>query len=180
MSKEEIINLIQGFNSSLDVHFLETLSKAELRGYAEHLKALRMNPEDVESLTESMQLVEALKPWIKDVERVVFEQLNAGVKVVGWKLVAKRALAKWDDEDSVLRAFRRKLGGINNITVRKLLSPAQMRKLAKVRGAEERLDSLIDAHTIKTSSGNTMAPESDKRPAVLSGEAMAAALKALT
>ena len=45
---------------------------------------------------------------------------------------------------------------------------------------EERLDSLIDAHTIKTSSGNTMAPESDKRPAVLSGEAMAAALKALT
>ena len=42
MSKEEIIRFIQSFNSSLDVHFLESLSKVQLSGYAQHLKAVRM------------------------------------------------------------------------------------------------------------------------------------------
>jgi len=46
MSKEEIIRLIRSFNSSLDVQFLESLSKVQLKGYAEHLKAVRMKTRD--------------------------------------------------------------------------------------------------------------------------------------
>ena len=46
MSKEDIIRLIQSFNSSLDVRFLEGLSKVQLNGYAEHLKAIRMKTRD--------------------------------------------------------------------------------------------------------------------------------------
>lgn len=42
MSKEDMIKLVQSFNGSLDVQFLEGLTKAQLRGYAEHLKAVRM------------------------------------------------------------------------------------------------------------------------------------------
>jgi hypothetical protein len=42
MSREEIIRFIQSFNSSLDVEFLESLSKTQLSGYAQHLKAVRM------------------------------------------------------------------------------------------------------------------------------------------
>lgn len=42
MTKNEIIELIHSLNDSLDIRFLENLSKVELRGYTEHLKALRM------------------------------------------------------------------------------------------------------------------------------------------
>ena len=42
MSKDEIVKLVQSLNSSLDVRFLESLSTDELKGYAEHLKAVRM------------------------------------------------------------------------------------------------------------------------------------------
>ena len=42
MSKDEIVKLVQSLNDSLDVHFLESLSTAELTGYVEHLKAVRM------------------------------------------------------------------------------------------------------------------------------------------
>ena len=41
MPREEIIRLIQSFNSSLDVQFLESLSQTQLSGYAQHLKAVR-------------------------------------------------------------------------------------------------------------------------------------------
>jgi hypothetical protein len=42
MSKDEIIKLIQSLNSSLDIQFLEGLSKVELSTYATHLKAVRL------------------------------------------------------------------------------------------------------------------------------------------
>jgi|GEM_PF-6872176 hypothetical protein len=42
MSKDDIVKLVQSLNDGLDVHFLETLSTAELNGYVEHLKAVRM------------------------------------------------------------------------------------------------------------------------------------------
>ena len=42
MSKEEIIRLIHSLNGSLDIQFLEELSKVELQTYATHLKAIRL------------------------------------------------------------------------------------------------------------------------------------------
>ncbi len=144
------------------------------------LAALRMDPEDLDSLSESLDLVEELKPWITAVERVAFEQLNAGAPVEGWKLVQKRAVAKWDDEDKVTQLLRRRLGGIDKITNRKLKSPAQMLKVAKARKALHNVEQIIDDHVVKNSSGPTMAREDDKRPAILSGDALSAALKALT
>ena len=134
-----------------------------------------MEPDDVECLAESLRLATELKSWIRDVEKTAFEQLNAGVPVSGWKLVAKRATAKWKDEDSVIKAFRRRLGGIKGMTKQVLLSPAQMKKHAAARG----VDIDFDEYIVKSSTGNTIAPESDKRPAVLAGEAMAQALNRL-
>ncbi len=42
MSKEEIIKLIHSLSGSLDIQFLEELSKVELQTYATHLKAVRL------------------------------------------------------------------------------------------------------------------------------------------
>jgi len=41
MSREDIIHFIKTLNSSLDIQFLEGLSRAELNGYLAHLKAVR-------------------------------------------------------------------------------------------------------------------------------------------
>ena len=142
------------------------------------LRALRMQPDDLEILHESLELVGELKDWIKAVEAAAFEQLNAGAEVKGWKLVAKRATEKWHPErvDAAIKYLRRRLGGIKNITKTDILSPAQMRKVIKAK----KLDIELDSYTMKQSTGTTMAPEDDKRPAVLAGEAMAAALKSLS
>jgi hypothetical protein len=141
----------------------------------EAISALRMDPEDLSTLSESLALVKDLREWIASVEQVAHEQLNAGAEVKGWKLVQKRALARWEDEDLVIKTFRRKLGGLSRITSRKLLSPAQMKKLAKTLGKEIDFDEFI----VKTSSGTAIAPEDDKRPAVPAAEAIAQALKSL-
>ena len=47
MSKEEIIQFIRSMNGSLDVEFLESLSKVQLSSYAVHLKAVRMKVKPV-------------------------------------------------------------------------------------------------------------------------------------
>jgi hypothetical protein len=41
MSREDIVRFIKTFNSTLDIEFIESLSRVELNGYVSHLKAIR-------------------------------------------------------------------------------------------------------------------------------------------
>ena len=50
MLREEIIHFVKSLNSSLDIEFLESLSKVELQGYVEHLKAVRQKTKDAAKL----------------------------------------------------------------------------------------------------------------------------------
>ena len=108
-----------------------------------------------------------LEQWAKSVREYVYAALARGEDVAGWKLVSKRANRKWVDEDTV-RAAMLALGyeqeDVDAPT--KLKSPAQMEKMTKlVRGKvpEELWD--------KKSSGYTLAPDNDPRPAALLGPA---------
>ena len=47
MSKEEMIRFIKSLNGSLDIQFLESLSKVQLSSYAVHLKAIKMKVKPV-------------------------------------------------------------------------------------------------------------------------------------
>ena len=136
------------------------------------LRALQMDPEDLTTLTESMNMVEGLKQWCAQVEKTAYNQLEVGAEVKGWKLVTKRATERWKDAEVTLKALRRRFKGKRNIVEEKLLSPAQMRKLAKAQGIDLDLSELTE----KTSSGTTLAPEDDKREAVLSAAAFGSAL----
>ena len=140
------------------------------------LKVLQMDVEDLAILGESMDLVALMKAWIKQVEAAVFQQLNAGAEVEGWKLVQKRALNHWLNEEDATKALRRKMKGIKNMTTTKILSPAQMLKAAKAMDVEIDLTPL----TTKTSSGNTIAPFTDKRNEVPSPDTLAASLAAIS
>lgn len=140
------------------------------------LRALQMDPEKLDTLAESLAMVDEIKAWCTTVEATAYAQLDAGAPVPGWKLVPKRATEKWVDEETALKALRRIMGGKKKIVVEKLLTPAQMRKAAKTAGKEVDLTEL----TVKNSSGNTIAPESDKRDAVPSGKALEAALASIS
>jgi hypothetical protein len=139
------------------------------------LRMKQLDPTKTEQLLEGLALIEAVNSAISNLEKIAYQQLEVGTELKGWKLVKKRATEKWKDADAALKSLRRAMGGKKHIMKETLLSPAQMRALAKKQGVV--LD--LEALTVKESSGTTLAPESDKRDAVLSVTAFAEALAAV-
>ena len=106
---------------------------------------------------EQAPLVEA---FIKDLQQLAHGLLESGAKVPGWKLVNKRATRQWTNEDKAV-AFM-SAAGVEAWADPKPLSPAQAEKALKKAKIELPADLVV-----AVSSGSTLAPESDSRPAVL-------------
>jgi len=105
--------------------------------------------------------LDVLENWITDMRAIALKQLEAGNEIKGWKLVAKRALRKWVDEQQA-KANLIALGlKESEITETALLSPAQAEKVLKKYKMQLPEDSVV-----AISSGNTLAPESDPRAAI--------------
>jgi len=148
--------------------------------------ALRIGDGIAKNVAESLELAYALDDWITDVKKYAHEQLELGVAIPGYKLVAKRADRKFSDiaaAEEKLRKMVKSSRGENNLKVTdvfaapKLLSAPQIEKVFKAK----KLDfSKIGDYIVKESSGNTLARDSDKRPAVLSVGALKQALDRTT
>lgn len=112
-----------------------------------------------DNLGDSMTLVPILEDWIKEVKAATQEALKTGVPVPGFKLVAGRRARKWRDEEQVVEHLRTKKVRVADIYDTKIRSVAQM---------EKRLTGGVDlSDFIETTEGKpTVAPESDKRPAL--------------
>jgi len=149
----------------------------EKNGQAE--AALRMDPMDLETLSDSLDLVPDLEQWIKEVRKTALEQLEAGADVPGYQLARKRATERWTDVEEALKALRRRLGGKKEFMEEKPITPAAARKKLVAAGTEKTVaDELVSAHTAKTSSGyNVVRVEEGKANA--SPVAIANALKAI-
>jgi hypothetical protein len=107
-----------------------------------------------------------LQGWIDSINELVQTKLEKGYKIPGWKLVAKKGRRQWADESKAAAALTEL--GIDPYK-KELLSPAQ---------AEKKVKNLPDGLTVSVSSGDTLAPESDPRPAVLQiGQQLAALSK---
>lgn len=96
------------------------------------------------------------------VKQRAHEYMEQGGSIAGWKLVNKRITRSWIDEDKALKFFARMKLPAEQRHVKKIISPAAAEKLLKPLGVSAIPKDLIDAK----SSGTTLAPESDKRPAV--------------
>lgn len=139
------------------------------------LRLQQLNLEDQAQLLEGLNMIEQVNDTIRAIEKLAFEQLELGVELGGWKLVMKRATEKWKDEKKALAKLRRLFKGKRNIVKTALISPAQIRQLAKTQKLEVDLEDL----TVRESSGTTLAPPGDKREAVLSAAGFAAALNSV-
>lgn len=106
---------------------------------------------------EQVPLVEA---FIKDLQQLAHGLLEEGQKVPGWKLVNKRAMRQWTNEDKAV-AFLTSVG-VEAWAEPKPLSPAQAEKALKKAKIELPADLIV-----AVSSGSTLASSDDPRPEVL-------------
>jgi hypothetical protein len=110
-----------------------------------------------------------LQGWIDDLNALVQTKIEKGYKIPGWKLVAKRGTRSWVDKGTAAATLAAL--GIDPIK-KELVSPAQAEKLLK--------KNLPEGLVVSVSSGDTLAAESDPRPAVLQiGSQLVAALNKL-
>lgn len=112
---------------------------------------------DALDISDQMAALPQLKEWIASVEELALQLLEEQKEVPGYKLVAKCATRKWVDE--MKARFKLLEMGIDPDDVSELKSPAQVEMLLKLK--------LPDDMIVSVSSGNTIAPESDSRQAVV-------------
>ena len=112
-----------------------------------------------DQLAHYLDQVPMIEAFIKDLQQLAHGLIEEGQSIPGWKLVNKRATRKWTNEDKALSWMADK--GIVPFE-QKLLSPAAAEKVLKKAKLELPAD-LVAA----VSTGSTLAPADDPRPAVL-------------
>jgi len=138
-----------------------------MTGAVDRAVAIKMDKIDVDKIGAYLHNADLLEDWIKDLRALAEEMMKKGKPVKGWKMVPKRATRSWVKEEDAKVALLQHLKE-SEVMVTKLISPAAAEKLIK---------KLPDGLTVAISSGNTIAPESDPRPAVvLIGQQLNAAL----
>ena len=113
-----------------------------------------------DQIARYLDMVPTVEAFIKDLQQLAHGLLEEGQPVPGYKLVPKRATRKWINDEAKVAAWLeangvepwvRKLPGITE--VEKVLKKTKTQLPAELAPA--------------VSSGSTLAPESDPRPAVL-------------
>jgi len=129
---------------------------------------------DVDTLGQYLKNADLLEEWIKDLRALAFGLLEKNVAVPGYKLVQKQARRKWTDEQEARRVLM-EMGLKESVVVEtSIMSPAQAEKALKKRFSE-----LPEGLIKSESSGTTLAPVEDDRPAVQSFVGLSKALSKL-
>lgn len=125
---------------------------------------------DAAQLGAMLQQADLIEDWVKDLRKLAFEMLENDVRVPGYKLVPKQAQRHWADDAKARDWLTAQ--GVKALKDPEVISPAQAEKLLK-----KSKTILPNDLVVAVSSGNTLAPESDPRPAVLNiGRQLHAAL----
>jgi hypothetical protein len=120
-------------------------------------KANTLTDDQMRAALDAKPMIES---WLSAVEALVKDRLANGEGFAGYKLVEGRSVRKWVD-DAQAEATLVDLLGDAAFAPKKIVSPAQAEKaLGKKRAGE-----IADLVT-KPSGAPTLAPDSDKRPAI--------------
>jgi hypothetical protein len=118
-----------------------------------------LTPEELGSVLQKFDMV---ADWMKSVRKRAAELVHQGENVPGWKMVERRATRKWADEAEARARLSLDFEFDEHLTEPELKSPAQIEKLL---GKKKFAATMADA-VVKRSSGYTLAPDYDARPAV--------------
>ena len=143
-----------------------------MTGAVDRALKVKLDAIDDEMLGKYAANAVLLQGWIDDLNALVQTKIEKGYKIPGWKMVAKKGRRQWANESEVVHWLDGKGLEAREIYSTEIRSPAQMEKVLKKRKL-----ALPDEHVVSVSSGDTLAPESDPRPAVLQiGQQLTAAL----
>lgn len=140
-------------------------------------RALKTSIDDLDAPTISAYLKNAdmLEQWITDLRALALQMLDSGARLPDYKLVAKRAIRQWTDEDKAKVALFAYGLTESEVMETSIISPAKAEKALK-----KRKKALPDDLVVAISSGNTLASADDPRPEVMIlGKQLTAALSKL-
>ena len=104
----------------------------------------------------------SIKNYITDVEEYVFAKILSGEPVAGWKIVEGRSVRVFTDMDGAFDAVKKAGFDEAMLYERKPLSLSALEKLV----GKKRFGEICGAYIDKPAGKPTLAPESDKRPAM--------------
>lgn len=147
----------------------------KMTGAVDRALQVQLKEIDVDTLSRYLKNADLLEDWIKDLRGLAMQLLDKSLPVPGYKLVQKQARRKWADEGKAKLALLSMGLKESDVLETSVMSPAQAEKALKKRFSE-----LPEGLVKSESSGTTMAPESDPRPAVVQiGQQLSAALSKL-
>ena len=109
---------------------------------------------DADKVSEYLAQADQLESWIDSVRVLAYDMLENNVKVPGYKLVAKRGIRQWVNDEAPVKLLGDKA------YESKLISVAQAEKIIGKKNFPSDV-------AVSVSSGSTLAAESDPRPAVI-------------
>jgi hypothetical protein len=147
----------------------------KMTGAADRALKVQIEALPAEQISVFLKNADMLEDWIKDLRSLALQMLESGAKLPDYKLVAKRAIRSWSDEEKAKVALFAYGLTESEVMESSVVSPAKAEKALKKRkiGLPEDL-------VVAISSGNTLASTDDPRPEVmLLGKQLSAALSKL-
>lgn len=142
-----------------------------MNGAVERALKAKLIEMPAQQIAAQLRQADMIESYITDLRSLAFEMLQNGVDVPGYKLVAKQARRQWVDKAKI-EAWADANGIEDAYEPPTIKSPAQLEKVLKKAKIEFPADMVVSV-----SSGDTLAPDSDPRPAVLQiGKQLTAAL----
>lgn len=119
-------------------------------------------PYEPGELAEALERVPMITQWLKSVNEFAYSEAMAGRIPPGWKIVEKRASRKWRDDQQTIAELKN--AGMKEDDIFEPRTLKSVPNIEKVYGKKnmKELEDLI----VMESSGTTLAPLKDRRPAV--------------
>ncbi len=147
----------------------------KMTGAVERALKVQIEALPAAQISTFLKNADMLEDWIRDLRALALQMLESGAKLPEYKLVAKRAIRSWSDEEKAKVALFAYGLTESEVMETSVVSPAKAEKALKKRkiGLPEDL-------VVAISSGNTLASVDDPRPEVmLLGKQLSAALSKL-
>jgi hypothetical protein len=130
-----------------------------MTGAVDRALKVKLDALPIDQIAHYLEQAPLIEGFIKDLQQMAHGLLEEGRKVPGWKLVNKRATRQWTNEAKASKFMEDKGIIVHEL---KIKSPAAVEKELKKAKIELPADLVVAVST-----GSTLAPESDPRPAVL-------------